>query len=336
MKPPQSPDEITSPCYLIGGEEASLAEKWALAVREQVFVDGGEDFNLDRFDGRQVSDVDIIAQAARTLPMLSEKRLVMVRNAEAILSFAKDRVKPLLDYLTDPDPSTVLLFLVRGKIPKAGALTKVLRKVAKVVEFNTLKERDVLPWLKAEAKDKQIQLEHDAAILLVDCLANTLEAHTDALTRLSLFVGENAPITAAAVSELVAPSRTKSIWEFLDALGDRAPDKALQSVSQLIDQGDAPLQILAMVARLYRQLTIGHTVLSRGGSAKEAAEEARVPSFKARTFAQQCQRYQAEELDRARQVIYELDGRLKSSRIDGRLWLEHGILEMSAPRNAGQ
>ena len=332
MKPPQSPAAVNEPCYLIGGEETSIAEKWAVAIREQVFADGGEDFNFDRFDGRQISDVEIIAQAARTLPMLSARRLVMVRNAEAILGFAKDRVKPLLDYLDQPDPSTVLVFLVRGKIPKAGALAKALRKQAKTLEFDSLKERDILPWLRGEAQDKGLRLEADAALLMVDCLANDLEAHTDALDRLSMYVGSGAPITADAVAELVAPSRTKSIWEFLDALGDRAPDRSLQAVSQLLDQGDAPLQILAMVARLYRQLTIGHTVLARGGSVNEAAQEARVPSFKARGFAQQCRRYSSQDLEHARQVIYELDGRLKSSRIDGRLWLEHGILDISAPR----
>ena len=124
----------------------------------------------------------------------------------------------------------------------------------------------------------------------------------------------------------------KNIWEFLDALGDRAPGKALQTVAQLLDQGDAPLQILAMVSRFYRQLTIGHTVLHRGGSKSEAAKEAGVPHFKEATFSRQCRRYTHEDLSHARATIYSLDQKLKSSKVEGRVWLEHGILEMSAPR----
>ncbi len=332
MKPPSSPEEVNQPIYLIGGEETSLAEKWVHALREQVFFDGGEDFNLDRLDARNITDVEQITQAARTLPMLSPRRLVLVNHAEAILSFAKDRVKPLLAYIDDPDPSTVLVFYSRNKIGKAGALIKALRSKSCVVEFNTLREREVLPWLKNEAKDKHVRLEHDAALLLVDCLSNDLRGLSDALNRLILFVGKDHPITAHAVSELVIPSRTKTIWEFLDALGDRNPGRALQTVAQLLDQGDAPLQILAMVSRLYRQLSVGHSILSRGGSKSEAAKEAGIPRFKEATFANQCERYSNTDLAQARSVVYKLDRLLKSSKIDGRLWLEHGILEMSAPR----
>ena len=333
MKPPASPEDVKHGIYLIGGEESSLAEKWVHALREQVFSNGGEDFNLDRIDARNLHDVEQITQAARTLPMLSPRRLVLVSHAEAMLSFAKDRVKPLLAYLEDPDPSTVLVFYARNKIGKAGALIKALRAKACVVEFNALRDREVLPWLKDEARSKHAILEHDAAMLLVDCLSNDLRALSDALNRLMLFVGKDQPITAKAVSELVIPSRTKTIWEFLDALGDRDPGRALQTVGQLLDQGDAPLQILAMVSRLYRQLTLGQSILFRGGSKSDAAKEAGIPRFKEATFARQCGRYSAHDLSQARAVIYKLDGLLKSSKIDGRRWLEHGILEMSAPRS---
>jgi DNA polymerase III subunit delta len=332
MRPPSSPDDINHLIYLIGGEETSLAEKWVQALREQIFHDGGEDFNLDRIDARNVTDIEQITQAARTLPMLSPIRLVLVNHAEAILAFAKDRVKPLLAYIDDPDPSTVLVFHSRNKIGKAGALVKALRAKACVVECNVLREREVLPWLKNEAKSNRVQLDHDAAVLLVDCLSNDLRGLTDALNRLVLFVGKDQPVTAHAVSELVVPSRTKTIWEFLDALGDRAPGRALQTVAQLLDQGDAPLQILAMVSRLYRQLSIGHSILSQGGSKSDAAKEAGVPRFKEATFAKQCGHYSRTDLARARSTIFKLDGLLKSSKVDGRLWLEHGILEMSAPQ----
>ena len=327
-----SPNGEPECVYLVGGEANSLSEKWVKNLREQVFTDGGEDFNLDRFDGKQVSDVDVIAQAARTLPMLSPKRLVLVNNAEVILAFSKDRAKPLIDYVVNPDPSTVLVLYTTGKIPKASALAKALHKHAQIVEFAALREREVLPWLQSETKSMSIRMDRDAALLLIDCLSTDLRALTDALTRLSLFVGDDGIITAASVSELVVPSRTKTIWEFLDAVGHRRPGQALQSVGQILDQGDAPLQVLAMVARLFRQLTTGHAVLQNGGSASAAAKEAGIPRFKEASFIQQCRQYTRADLAHARSVLYDLDKKLKSSKLDGRLWLEHGILEIAAPR----
>jgi len=329
---PKAPDGNHACVYLVGGEASSLSERWVRSLREQVFANGGEDFNLDRFDGKQVSDADIIAQAARTLPMLSPKRLVLVTHAEVVLAFGKDRAKPLIDYIKEPDPSTVLVFYTAGKIPKASALSKALHSHAEVIDFAALREREVLPWLVAEAKALKIRMERDAGLLLVECLSTDLRALTDALNRLSLFVGDEGIVTADDVSELVVPSRTKTIWEFLDAMGHRRPGQALQSVGQILDQGDAPLQVLAMVARLFRQLTTGHAVLKKGGTSSDAAKAAGIPRFKEAAFVQQCRQYSEADLGRARSVIYDLDKRLKSSKIDGRLWLEHGILEIAAPR----
>ena len=331
MRVKVSPDDVNTPVILVGGEASSLAERWVRALRTKVFAHGGEDFNLDRFDGRQVSDVDGIAQAARTLPMLSPKRMVLVSHAEAILALGKDRVKPLIEYVNNPDPSTVLVFFVGGKIPKASALAKRLHKSAKVIDFAALREREVLPWLMDEAKANQIRLERDAGLLMVECLGTDLRALSDTLSKLALFVGDQGAINVEAVSELAVPSRTKTIWEFLDAMGQRRPGQALQSVGQILNQGDAPLQILAMIARLFRQLAIGQSVLARGGSNGEAAKEAGIPRFKEASFARQCRQYSPADLDRARGVIYDLDKRLKSSKVDGRLWLEHGILEIAAP-----
>ena len=75
-----------------------------------------------------------------------------------------------------------------------------------MVESNALREREVLPWLKNEMSAKGVTVQHDAALLLVECLGNDLRSLMDAVGRLTLFVGEGAPITAQAVSELVVPS----------------------------------------------------------------------------------------------------------------------------------
>ena len=320
-----------APLFLVGGEEVLLAERYVQGLRDLIFKNGGQDFNLDRIDARELSESDQITQLARTLPMMCERRLVLVQHAESLLSWSKDRVKSLLSYIDDPDPTTVLVFFSRAKIGKSGALVKALRARATVVEFDALRERDALPWLMNEAANRSVSLERDAALLMVESVGCQINKLSETLDRLIAYVGGQNTITANDVALTVTPERTKTIWEFLDALGDRKPGQALQTVAQLLDQGDAPLQILAMVARLYRQLTIGHAILSQGGSPSEAAKKAGIPRFREATFARQCEKYSERDLERARSEIFRLDQQLKSSRINGRLWLEHGILTMSAP-----
>ena len=99
----------------------SIGADVAEHTEAQIFSESDESFNFDRFDAREIQDVDRLTQTARTLPMLGQQRLVLVTHAEVLLGFSKDRCSSLIDYLNDPHPTTVIAFYCQGKKSQSKA-----------------------------------------------------------------------------------------------------------------------------------------------------------------------------------------------------------------------
>lgn len=323
--------DLGSLIYLIDAQQEALAQTWLNTLKAQIFSESDESFNFDRFDAREIQDVDRLTQTARTLPMLGQQRLVLVTHAEVLLGFSKDRCLSLIEYLNDPHPTTVIAFYCQGKIPKQGALAKALLKHATKAEFAPPKEREMLGWLNREVGKHFRTLDVDAARTLVDYLGTDIQKHQDALSKLILYVAEGQKITVADVDKFAVPERTKTVWEWLDAIGLRQPVKSLELTAQLIRQGESPIQLNALLVRFFRQVSIGRERLVQGQSLSEAAKAAGVRSFKEAVFNRQCKSFSERDLTQIRQKLGELDYRLKSSRIPNGLWLESTVIDICAP-----
>lgn len=317
--------------YLLHGDETFISRHAFEWLRERVLDTGLEDFNLDRFDARDNFDAERIAQAARTLPMMASKRLVVVRNAEVVFTRSKDSVAPLLKYIEDPDPSTCLVFQAMARVKKNGALYKRIQKAGCVVESAPLKLRELRPWILNRTQEHGRRISRDAADYLVEAIGADLAGLDSAIQRLALFVPSPNTIEIGHAEEAIAHTRIRTVWELVDAVANRNPGRALGRAHQLIEQGNAPLQLLALVIRQFRQLLIGCDVRRRGGSVSEAAQKASIPAFRERQFAQQLNHYSWDELTGALERLRRADAQLKSSKLPAAVVFESTILDLCAP-----
>jgi DNA polymerase III subunit delta len=322
-----------APVYLLHGDERFNTREAIAWLRTTVLAGGIEDFNLDRFDAKEGFDVDRITHAARTLPMMCPKRLVWVRNAEAAFGRSKDYLGPLLAYLEAPDPMACLVFEATCKVKKSTTLYKRIAKVGCIYEAITPRERELPGWVSARVRHTGRQISGSAADALVDAIGGDLAALQTAIERLSLYVSEPDRIEEAHVRETISHTRTHSVWELVDAVANRHVSKALSRAHQLLGQGQAPLQLLALIIRQFRQLLIGCDVRRRGGSVSEAAAEAGVPRFRERQFGTQLNQYGFDELLVALERLERADASLKSSKLADELIFESTLLDLCAPKS---
>jgi DNA polymerase-3 subunit delta len=314
--------------HLLHGDEAFLTRRAFAALRERVLAGAPEDFNLDRFDARDRPAVERIVEAARTLPMMAERRLVWVQNAELLFTKAGDVVEPLVRYVSNPDPSTCLVLMAMEAVDKRGKLYKALQQHGTITESTAPRERDLPAWVAAQAKARGRALTADAAALLVESVGRDLATLDAAVDRLTLFVEGNAPIDVGAVEQVVPHSRARTVWELVDAVADRKAADALARAHELMGQGEEALKLLAMLARQFRQLLIGRGARANGASPEECAVAAGIPPFRARTFARQLDNYSGRELLAALERLADADRALKSSKLDEALILEGALLDL--------
>ncbi len=313
-------------CVLTGSERVSI-ERTIAALKKATLGDGPTGFNDDLFQGQGLSAQTVI-NASRTLPMMAASRFVLVRNADAMLNTEQDA---LCHYVAKPSPETCLI-LVAGKIDGRTKLAKVARDLGALHECEPPRPGDVPDLARKEARVRGHALSPEAADALSEALGPDVAGLSDALDRLSLFVGEARPIEAEHVAACVAHARTESIWSLVDAVSARDAATALTAASSLLADREPPLRILALVARQLRTVARMRSALAGGLRPQEAAQKAGAPPFKARDLAAAAQRFDEAQLSQAFRLVAEADLALKGSKVPDSRVLELMLLRLCRGR----
>src|SRR4051812_37967764 len=93
------------PLYLVTGKERFLVDRAVDILRERVLDPRTRDFNYDLFHGKEATAQRLVG-AARTLPMMAKRRLILLRDADELKA---DHAAELLSYVTSPCAETCLV-----------------------------------------------------------------------------------------------------------------------------------------------------------------------------------------------------------------------------------
>ncbi|MFW2389696.1 MAG: DNA polymerase III subunit delta [Polyangiales bacterium] len=311
--------------YVLVGSERLLIERVVDAVRKAVDSMGAPGFNIEIFDGKGLEAGPVIS-AARTLPMMADTRLVLVRHVD---SMTPTEQANLAAYLENPCDTSCLL-LTADKLDLRKKLAKAAKKAGCLVDAKPLRGAALRDFIRAEATAREHAIAPQAIEALLDAVGDDLAAIDDAMERLSLFVGAGQRIDADAVMTCVTRIRVESIWSLVDAIGLKDRRKGIAAAQSLLDDREPPLRLLAMVARQLRIVARMREALSEGLRPDEAAKRAGAPPFKARDLTESARQFTADSLGRAFTLIAETDRALKSSKRPPDAILQGAVLELCA------
>jgi DNA polymerase III delta subunit len=272
-----------APLYLLVGDDAA-GKAGLIEAFESAIDEGVRAFACERFyaDDPKTTVVDVIA-AARTLPFLTDRRLVIVMRAEAwfrpkgratdgadTAPGSEEGTAPALaaldEYLGDPVPETTIVF-VADDVNRTLRQTKLLLKRAVVVEYWGLKgEREV----KGAASIREAlargglfaQQELQAAGLAIDrggLTALLAHAGTDiaalrnSIAQLVTYAAGRSRVTAEDVLAVARGTALVNDWALVDAIGAGATREALAQLRLQIDEGRSPFQIHGMLGWWIRE-----------------------------------------------------------------------------------
>ena len=299
------------------------------AIRKAVDATGAPGFNTEIFDGKGLEAARAIS-AARTLPMMAEKRLILIRHVDAMTPTEQNA---LTLYLDDPADSGCLV-MTADKLDGRSKLAKAAKKKGVLVDAKPLRGRQLREFIRAEAGARDHNIAPQAVETLLDAVGDDLSAIDDAMERLSLFVGAGQRIDADAVMQCVTRIRVESIWSLVDAIGLKDRRKGIAAAQSLLDDREPPLRLLAMVARQLRIVARMREALSEGLRPQEAAKRAGAPPFKAADLTESARRFTADSLGQAFALIAETDRALKGSKRPADVILQDAVLQLCAERRA--
>lgn len=222
------------PVYFLMGEEPYFIDTISDYIEKNILDDGEKEFNQTVVYGKDIDLLTIIS-AAKRYPMMSERQVVIVKEAQNIRNLAgkdkgvddesgkEDKIKnPLLAYIENPQPSTVLVFCYKYKtIDKRTALAKSLAKNAVLFESKKLYDNQVPDWIIQYLKSKKYTVEPRACAMLTEFLGTDLSKVSNELDKLMITLPPGTEINADHVQQNIGISKDYNVFELQTALGKK-------------------------------------------------------------------------------------------------------------------
>ncbi len=321
-----------APIYYIHGEETYLLDKALEAITKAACPEGTNDFNYDAFQGRDIDAGSILA-SANMLPMMAERRLVVVRDLQEI---SPKELEPLEEYFEDPSPTTCLVFharTIQKKIDGRISIVKKLKKAAEHCEFKSLYENELGPFMKRQAKRRGLRINREVSAYLIDAVGTELAALDQAFLKIDLYMGkaedeEPRAVTVEDAQAVVARTRNRSVFDLTDALGERNFQSAMEILDRMLLDGEAPLLLSHMIARHFRIVAKLQDPSLRNAGRGKAAGAVRVNPFFVKDYKRHARTFSTDEVAEILRQLLEVDIALKSSPLDDRVILEQLLTDI--------
>jgi len=212
---------LTSPAYFLYAEDAYLLKEAGLMVRDLV-PHTERNFSFDIFDMDGIDEIppfEQILDVVNTIPFMGRRRVVILENIQEL---AKKEMPPLVSYLENPSPYSLLILLHRGN-PKA--YWKELMRKIKAIPLD-IRSQEVPLWVREKARQKGLDITHDAIEYLVGVLGPDVGLLSSELEKLAL-IGKG-HIDTQDIKSIVRGDGDFDVFDLVNALRDKDTDKVFQ------------------------------------------------------------------------------------------------------------
>jgi DNA polymerase-3 subunit delta len=278
---PQKPEQVLAtlksrkfaPVYFLQGEESYFIDLISDYIEKNALPEHEKGFNQIICYGKDTSVGNLLTQARR-FPMMADKQVIIVKEAQEIADLGREDAQKLLEsYIERPLPSTILVFNHKHKtLDGRKSLARTLDKQAILVDSKKLYDNKIPEWIMSCLKEKGIGIHPAATQMLADSIGNDLSRLSNEIDKLLINCRDKKEITTDMVQQFVGISKEYNMFELQKALTQKDVLKA----NQIIMYFEANLKsnpVIVVIATLFTffcKLLVSHesTDKSEAGLAK--------------------------------------------------------------------
>ncbi|MBQ4398718.1 MAG: DNA polymerase III subunit delta [Bacteroidales bacterium] len=238
-----------APVYFLTGDEPYFIDMISDTIENEALDEADRAFNQIVLYGRDV-DVETIANHARSFPMMGERMVVIVKEAQDVKN-----LEEFEKYLDTIPETTLLVFAYKyKKFDKRKTLAKKIDKKGVWFESKKLYDSNIPGWIQNYLKGEGYSITPKATQMLADYLGTDLHKIANELKKLIIALPKKKSIDDADVERNIGISKDYNGFELQNAIGSRDVLKANRIVNYFGDNGkDNPL--LVTVITLYGYFT---------------------------------------------------------------------------------
>jgi DNA polymerase-3 subunit delta len=317
-----------SPVYMFAGEESYLID---LCLKKTEKLLAADDLNKEIFYAGEASSESIL-NALQTLPFLSERRVVIVKETNKIKASDAER---LADYVSNPVDTASLVLIYSGAYKKETiAKRKELvsecasSKFCVFADCRRQYESETREFIKNEFAQRGKTVSYDVVARIIEDNGVDLLNVSQEVEKLSLFAGKDRKsITREDLERISGYGKETNVYALASHLESRDVKKALFVLEKLLAEGEESVIILSAINSSVRKMLNAKSMLEeRGLDESEAASALRIHNYFAGAFFDNLRKHSFVKLKNAVKTVLKADIAIKTGVSDAASAFEKVIL----------
>ncbi len=320
--------------YLFHGAEEYLIKYYISAIQKLTVNEDNSELNFIIYDGK-IDEATIIA-TCETLPIFSDKKLVIVKNSGMFKSKKADAANSsskktgndkFSDYLKNMPPYTCLI-MVEAEADKRVKLYKAISNTGLIVEFGFQKPMDLVKWVIKVFDSYKKTIDQHAASYLVENSDYSMTELLNEIDKIVNYVGDKPQITINDIESVCNKSIKSRIFELTDAISVGDVSKALNLLNDMAALREPMQKILFMIIRQIRMLYRIKLLRQNGMSEEAVKKQLGLTPYVAGKVMKISKGLALNTLEGAMSYSLELDESIKTGKITDRVAIELLIASM--------
>lgn len=338
----------------------SIARVCLLCGTEQFLVGWARDQLIKRYVNQATKAMDLVVfeagtfdigqfkESCDTLPMFSERKVVVLEGFDAVWGKADKDTAPQIDELIEylpniPDETLVIIAagdkeeILRGKKNSGKNVTPLFATIQEegtVYDFRPLGETDLQKFILKRVRGAGKTISKRAIDVLIsasgyfnkDIHYALYNLESDLSKIIALTDGDE--ITERAVSDGLSDNLENNVFKMLDSISKNNKETAFKLLDDILKSGAKPMQLLATIAGHLELMLQVKELQETGAKPAEIASQLKVHPYRVEKASGFVRSFSVQELRRVLKTAFETDNRIKSGLFDERLALQMLIAEI--------
>ncbi len=301
-----------APLYLLQGEETYYIDLIADYIEKHALSESEKSFNQVIVYGKD-APVNVILTHARRFPMMAERQVVIVREAQDIPDLQKEAgSKLLLDYAARPVPSTVLVLCHKHKtLDKRRELGKKLESLTEGATFKKMYDSALPAFVEEYVTSKGYSIDDKGVRVFCEFVGNDLNRLANEIDKVLISAPAGQELTGDKIMSQVGMSREFNIFELQKALifkDTMQVARIVQYISSTTKRNPV-IPLVAFLFSFFSKLLIASTSKVQGE--RELVTLLKISPFAAKDYSAALSRYSTASIMNSIGLLKEADLKLK-------------------------
>lgn len=306
------------PAYLLFGEEQLLADDLIKRIKLKYLTKPESELNFFlRYGNEECMDEVISLSAGRGL--FSARKLIILKEAD---SLRQEQVERLLNLLRKPHED--ICFILHAVIPNLyQSQLKKIEAIVTSVNLLPLRADELKNFIVEEFKKYTQSIQPEAVELLLFMVGNQLADLIMQIQQVAQLVNPHSVIDTDTIQNIVGSYANQNIFEYTRLLGNRELKKAQFVLTNLIESGQNPQQIIFQIIRHFTILwkIKGLNRVGKNQPAQLTKELKGFPKY-INEYMEQSKKWRAADLQKIFTYITEADRNLKNNSLEPQIILD--------------